>query len=131
MTRRELAAVKDCLEELIDLAYELRKSMVEMCKVQSGTKFFYGMNSIETWVNVALTDDDTQPIYVKLHVFYDSTYSSQSMNLLQFLLFLGFDNLNFVVFLISSEVTLKRWMCSFICSILLSLCFRQKLQNYR
>ncbi|KAL4589811.1 hypothetical protein LXL04_002721 [Taraxacum kok-saghyz] len=68
MTRRELAARKDFLEELSDSAYELHKSMVEMCKVQSVTKYFYGMNSIETWVNVALTDDDTQPIYVKLHI---------------------------------------------------------------
>ncbi|KAI3505195.1 hypothetical protein L1887_27159 [Cichorium endivia] len=59
LTMRELGAIKDCLEEVSDSAYELHLSMVEMGKVRSGSEFFYDMNSIETWVSAALTDDDT------------------------------------------------------------------------
>ncbi|KAL8210122.1 hypothetical protein R6Q57_006854 [Mikania cordata] len=59
MTRREISAMKDCLEELGDSAYELHISMVEMGKVRSGSDFLFNMNSIETWVSAALTDDDT------------------------------------------------------------------------
>lgn len=33
--------------------------MVEMGKVRSGSDFLFNMNSIETWVSAALTDDDT------------------------------------------------------------------------
>ncbi|KAJ0602757.1 putative pectinesterase [Helianthus annuus] len=59
MTKKELGAMKDCLEEIDDSAYELHLSMVEMGKVRSGPNFLYNMNSIETWVSAALTDDDT------------------------------------------------------------------------
>lgn len=59
MTKREMSAMKDCLEEISDSAYELHISMVEMGKVRSGPDFLYNMNSIETWVSAALTDDDT------------------------------------------------------------------------
>ncbi|KAJ0716372.1 putative pectinesterase [Helianthus annuus] len=59
MTRREMSAMKDCLEEIGDSAYELHISMVEMGKVRSGSDFLFNMNSIETWVSAALTDDDT------------------------------------------------------------------------
>ncbi|KAK1430555.1 hypothetical protein QVD17_13376 [Tagetes erecta] len=59
LTRREMGAFKDCLEEIDDSAYELHKSMVEMGKVRPGPDFLFDMNSIETWVSGALTDDDT------------------------------------------------------------------------
>lgn len=59
LTKREMSAMKDCFEEIDDSAYELHKSMVEMGKVRSGSQFLFNMNSIETWVSAALTDDDT------------------------------------------------------------------------
>ncbi|XP_071685593.1 21 kDa protein-like [Rutidosis leptorrhynchoides] len=59
LSKRERAAMKDCLEEIEDSAYELHLSMVEMGKVRSGPDFSFNMNSIETWVSAALTDDDT------------------------------------------------------------------------
>ncbi|KAK1419068.1 hypothetical protein QVD17_28225 [Tagetes erecta] len=59
MTKREMNAMKDCLDEIGDSAYELHISMVEMGKVRSGPDFLFNMNSIETWVSAALTDDDT------------------------------------------------------------------------
>ncbi|KAL7597024.1 21 kDa protein [Lactuca sativa] len=59
ITKRESGALKDCLEEISDSAYELHISMVEMGKVRSGSDFLFNMNSIETWVSAALTDDDT------------------------------------------------------------------------
>ncbi|KAK9059241.1 hypothetical protein SSX86_021860 [Deinandra increscens subsp. villosa] len=59
LTKREASAMKDCLEEIEDSAYELHISMVEMGKVRSGSDFLFNMNSIETWVSAALTDDDT------------------------------------------------------------------------
>lgn len=51
--------MKDCLEEIGDSAYELHISMVEMGKIHFGPDFLFNMNSIETWVSAALTDDDT------------------------------------------------------------------------
>ncbi|XP_024996574.1 21 kDa protein-like [Cynara cardunculus var. scolymus] len=59
LTKRETSAMKDCIEEIGDSAYELRKSMVEMTKVHTGSGFLFEMNSIETWVSAVLTDDDT------------------------------------------------------------------------
>ncbi|KAI3703407.1 hypothetical protein L1987_73458 [Smallanthus sonchifolius] len=59
MTKKEMSAMKDCLEEIDDSAYELHISMVEMGKVRLGPDFLFNMNSIETWVSAALTDDDT------------------------------------------------------------------------
>ncbi|PWA36407.1 pectinesterase inhibitor domain-containing protein [Artemisia annua] len=59
LTKREMSALKDCFEEIDDSAYELHKSMVEMGKVHMGSEFSFNMNSIETWVSAALTDDDT------------------------------------------------------------------------
>ncbi|KAI3756509.1 hypothetical protein L1987_56330 [Smallanthus sonchifolius] len=59
MTKREIGAMKDCLEEIGDSAYELHKSMVEMGRVRPGPDFLFNMNSIQTWVSAALTDDDT------------------------------------------------------------------------
>ncbi|GJS17032.1 21 kDa protein [Tanacetum coccineum] len=54
-----MSALKDCFEEIDDSAYELHMSMVEMGKVHMGSQFSFNMNSIETWVSAALTDDDT------------------------------------------------------------------------
>nr|XP_043629281.1 pectinesterase inhibitor 9-like [Erigeron canadensis] len=59
LTHKEMAAMKDCLEEIDDSAYQLHLSMVEMGKIRSGSDFLFNMNSIETWVSAALTDDDT------------------------------------------------------------------------
>ncbi|KAL8263779.1 hypothetical protein R6Q59_021909 [Mikania micrantha] len=59
LTKREAGAMEDCLEEIDDSAYELHISMVKMGKVRHGSEFLYDMNSIQTWVSAALTDDDT------------------------------------------------------------------------
>ncbi|KAI3691671.1 hypothetical protein L6452_31472 [Arctium lappa] len=59
LTKRETSAMNDCIEEISDSGYEIHKSMVEMTKVHIGSGFAFDMNSIETWVSAALTDDDT------------------------------------------------------------------------
>nr|GMC62003.1 21 kDa protein-like [Ipomoea batatas] len=54
LTRREVGAMRDCIEELHDSVDRIRRSMEEM-KELSGPDFDMKMSDIETWV----TDDDT------------------------------------------------------------------------
>ncbi|XP_060203418.1 21 kDa protein-like [Lycium barbarum] len=58
MTRREVGAMRDCVEELSDAVAELRKSLGEMKELR-GEDFDLKMNDIQTWVSAALTDEDT------------------------------------------------------------------------
>ncbi|XP_019192509.1 PREDICTED: 21 kDa protein-like [Ipomoea nil] len=58
LTRREVGAMRDCIEELHDSVDRIRRSMEEM-KELSGPDFDMKMSDIETWVSAALTDDDT------------------------------------------------------------------------
>lgn len=58
MTRREVGAMHDCVEELSDAVSELRKSMGEM-KQLGGRDFDMKMSDIQTWVSAALTNEDT------------------------------------------------------------------------
>ncbi|XP_031094760.1 21 kDa protein-like [Ipomoea triloba] len=58
LTRREIGAMRDCVEELSDSVDELRESLGEMKQLR-GRDFEMKMNDIQTWVSAALTDDDT------------------------------------------------------------------------
>ena len=63
MKPREVAAMRDCVEELSDSVDELRNSLVEMSRLEgsSNKNRDVGMliSDIQTWVSAALTDDDT------------------------------------------------------------------------
>ncbi|KAK9994207.1 hypothetical protein SO802_023910 [Lithocarpus litseifolius] len=52
------SAMKDCVEELHDTVYELKKSIGEM-KNNKGSNFQLMINDIQTWVSAALTDETT------------------------------------------------------------------------
>ncbi|KAF4372124.1 hypothetical protein F8388_000340 [Cannabis sativa] len=57
---KEVAAMKDCVEELSDSVDELKRSMGEMSKVGKESRDFKIMiNDIQTWVSAALTDEST------------------------------------------------------------------------
>ncbi|KAM6582144.1 hypothetical protein CsatB_009146 [Cannabis sativa] len=57
---KEVAAMKDCVEELSDSVDELKRSMGEMSKVGKESRDFKVMiNDIQTWVSAALTDEST------------------------------------------------------------------------
>ncbi|CAL9094752.1 unnamed protein product [Musa textilis] len=58
MAPRVAAAVKDCLETMGDSVDELRESLAAMGHV-AGRNAAYQINSIQTWVSAALTDEDT------------------------------------------------------------------------
>ncbi|KAJ8504749.1 hypothetical protein OPV22_005635 [Ensete ventricosum] len=58
MAPRVAAAVKDCLETMGDSVDELRESLAAMRHV-AGRNAAYQINSIQTWVSAALTDEDT------------------------------------------------------------------------
>ncbi|EOA13946.1 hypothetical protein CARUB_v10027064mg [Capsella rubella] len=55
---REVAAMRDCVEELGDTLDELRKSIGEMCRLSNSNYEVY-MSDIQTWVSAALTDENT------------------------------------------------------------------------
>ncbi|CAI9762358.1 unnamed protein product [Fraxinus pennsylvanica] len=58
MTRREVGAMKDCVEELRDSVDQLSRSMAEMNEIK-GSNFGMIMSDVQTWVSAALTDEDT------------------------------------------------------------------------
>ena len=55
---REVAALKDCVEEISDSVDELKRSIGEMDETR-GKSFAFRMSDIETWVSAALTNEDT------------------------------------------------------------------------
>ncbi|KAK4435073.1 Pectinesterase inhibitor 10 [Sesamum alatum] len=55
----ELQALLECVEEVSDSVYELRKSIKELNDSRKGPEFELRMNDVQTWVSAALTDDDT------------------------------------------------------------------------
>ncbi|GAB2224554.1 hypothetical protein Droror1_Dr00005316 [Drosera rotundifolia] len=59
--RRDLAALKDCVEVLRDTEEMLRNSMEEMGRVvgSSGPDFRFKMSNVQTWLSGALTDEET------------------------------------------------------------------------
>ncbi|KAL8539598.1 hypothetical protein ACS0TY_001272 [Phlomoides rotata] len=56
---QEVAAMRDCVEELSDSVDQLRNSMAEMKRIKQGPKYDLMMSDIQTWVSAALTDEDT------------------------------------------------------------------------
>ncbi|TXG70725.1 hypothetical protein EZV62_005660 [Acer yangbiense] len=58
MKTREVGAMQDCLEELSDSVYELRRSIAEMGQIDS-SNYKLTMSDIQTWVSAALTDETT------------------------------------------------------------------------
>ncbi|XP_027355011.1 21 kDa protein-like [Abrus precatorius] len=55
---REVAAMKDCVEELSDSVDELRRSIGEMGRL-GPSNFELIMSDVQTWVSAALTDEST------------------------------------------------------------------------
>ncbi|XP_050223586.1 21 kDa protein-like [Mercurialis annua] len=58
---REIAALKDCSEEIDDTVDRLGKSLKELKSLghAKGKDFQWHMSNIETWVSAALTDENT------------------------------------------------------------------------
>ncbi|CAJ1934327.1 unnamed protein product [Sphenostylis stenocarpa] len=55
---REVAAMKDCVEELSDSVDELRRSIDEISHLRT-SNFEMTMSDVQTWVSAALTDVNT------------------------------------------------------------------------
>ncbi|KAL2238062.1 pectinesterase inhibitor 10-like [Sesamum indicum] len=55
----EIQALLECVEEVSDSVYELRKSIKELNDSRKGPEFELRMSDVQTWVSAALTDDDT------------------------------------------------------------------------
>ncbi|KAJ6876114.1 21 kDa protein-like [Populus alba x Populus x berolinensis] len=55
---REVSAMKDCVEELSDAVYELKKSIGEMSHAKK-SNFRMMISDVQTWVSAALTDEST------------------------------------------------------------------------
>ena len=56
----EVAATLDCVEEVNDALDELRDSVGEIGHAVKGSRnFAFQISNIQTWVNAALTDEDT------------------------------------------------------------------------
>ncbi|GKV38106.1 hypothetical protein SLEP1_g46052 [Rubroshorea leprosula] len=58
LTRKEAAAVADCMEVIGNSVDELQQSIGELGHINR-TNFDITMSDIQTWVSAALTDDDT------------------------------------------------------------------------
>ncbi|KAI4332642.1 hypothetical protein L6164_017534 [Bauhinia variegata] len=58
MKPREIAAMKDCVEEISESVDELRRSIDEMGHLRN-SNFDVTMNDVQTWVSAALTDENT------------------------------------------------------------------------
>ncbi|CAI9762359.1 unnamed protein product [Fraxinus pennsylvanica] len=58
MTRREVGAMKDCVEELRDSVDQLSRSIAEMNEIKR-SNFWMIMSDVQTWVSAALTNEDT------------------------------------------------------------------------
>ncbi|KAF6174681.1 hypothetical protein GIB67_008736 [Kingdonia uniflora] len=56
--RSEAVALKDCVESIRDSIDELRQSLKQM-KSLNGTRRYYQMSNVRTWMSAALSDDDT------------------------------------------------------------------------
>ncbi|CAL5328723.1 unnamed protein product [Camellia sinensis] len=57
-SKREQAAVRDCVEQVADSVNELGKTLSELQHLRVGT-FRWQMSNAETWVSAALTNEDT------------------------------------------------------------------------
>ncbi|KAL8552676.1 hypothetical protein ACS0TY_001390 [Phlomoides rotata] len=60
LKRGEKAAVVECVEEVGDAVYELRRTLKEINHTRKGRpNFELQINDLQTWVSAALTDEDT------------------------------------------------------------------------
>ncbi|KAJ4978408.1 hypothetical protein NE237_009188 [Protea cynaroides] len=59
MKPQEVAAMRDCVENLSDSVEELRNSMGEMGHLGRASDFGLHMSNIQTWVSAALTEEDS------------------------------------------------------------------------
>ncbi|KAK4747008.1 hypothetical protein SAY87_026045 [Trapa incisa] len=60
LSKLERAALNDCVEQISDSVYELRKTLGELQHLKLGESTFrWRLSNAETWVSAALTDDDT------------------------------------------------------------------------
>ncbi|XP_068663910.1 pectinesterase inhibitor 3-like [Aristolochia californica] len=57
-SKREKAALNDCVGQLTDSVEELRQSLKELKSLRPGT-FRWQMSNVKTWVSAALTNEDT------------------------------------------------------------------------
>ncbi|KAJ8751043.1 hypothetical protein K2173_016224 [Erythroxylum novogranatense] len=58
-SKRELAAVSDCVEQISDSVDELSKTLGELKHLRVGKTFGWQMSNAQTWASAALTDEDT------------------------------------------------------------------------
>ncbi|KAM1126568.1 hypothetical protein ACFX2I_041814 [Malus domestica] len=58
MEPKEVGAMRDCVEELSDSVYELKRSIAEMGSFKS-SDFQLMISDVQTWVSAALTDETT------------------------------------------------------------------------
>ncbi|KAM3383296.1 pectinesterase inhibitor 3 [Capsicum galapagoense] len=58
-SKREKGAIGDCIEQISDSIYDLRKALFELKHLHKGYGFKFQINNLETWVSGALTYDDT------------------------------------------------------------------------
>jgi pectinesterase inhibitor-like protein len=58
MSKRESAALKDCIENFRDATYEISGSLVQL-KHLNPNAFKFQMSNVETWMSAALTDQDS------------------------------------------------------------------------
>ncbi|KFK40568.1 hypothetical protein AALP_AA2G013000 [Arabis alpina] len=61
LTRLEVAAVNDCVEEIGDSVSELQDSLRELDSINNkdSSKFEMVVSDVQTWASAALTNDDT------------------------------------------------------------------------
>ena len=62
LRKRELGAVRDCLEELDDVADRIDKSVKELkslARKRKGPEFDLSVSNVLTWVSAAVTDENT------------------------------------------------------------------------
>jgi pectinesterase inhibitor-like protein len=58
MSKRERAALGDCIEDFGDTADQIRQSLAELKKLRRNT-FKFQMSNVETWMSAALTNEDS------------------------------------------------------------------------
>ncbi|MCD7456981.1 hypothetical protein HAX54_033795 [Datura stramonium] len=58
-SKREQGALIDCIEQIGDSIYELKRALFELKHLHKGIGFRSQMSNLETWVSASLTNDDT------------------------------------------------------------------------
>ena len=58
-SKRERAALSDCVEQIAESVDELSKTLGELKHLSSGETFEFQLSNVQTWVSAALTNEDT------------------------------------------------------------------------